>query len=431
MLFAIGLLLMFLIGGLTGVLQAIGAGRLQPHRHVLRRRPHALRDLRASCSALFAGIYYWFPKITGQMLYRGLGQGPLLVPSSSGSTSRSSCSTSSGSTACRVASRPTREATGWGTLNLISTIGSFSSRSACCRSSGTCSHSLRHGEPGGRRPVGRADARVGHHLAAAGAQLRLAPADPLGAPGLGPAPPPSAEATRDARGSRRMMKAEARVFLGITAFFVLIGVVYWFTSYEDAGAVMLAAAPGWACRRWLPSCCCRVARPLGPRTTLDATMAEGAGHGRRRSRPQSIWPFAIGLSARGRSPAGSRSAPGCVLIGTGAAGSSRSSCWILQRCAARRLAGRARPASRSTATTSLRLVDVAALRGPRAQHRELHRRSDRSRAASSLHSRYVTNAADHAATRTATPGRRRSPRSPRGRTCAAMTSLPPAKNSTT
>ena len=41
------------------------------------------------------------------------------------------------------------------------------------------------GRTRGLRSVGRADARVGYHLATAGAQLRFAPADPLRTPGLG------------------------------------------------------------------------------------------------------------------------------------------------------------------------------------------------------------------------------------------------------
>jgi uncharacterized membrane protein YedE/YeeE len=92
------------------------------------------------------------------------------------------------------------------------------------------------------------------------------------------------------------VKAEARVFLGITAFFVLIGVVYWFVSYEEAGAVMLAAsalmglvAGGsiWFLSRHAPT---------RTEDRDDATIADGAG-------PvdvfplHSVWPFAVGLSA--------------------------------------------------------------------------------------------------------------------------------------
>ena len=92
------------------------------------------------------------------------------------------------------------------------------------------------------------------------------------------------------------MRDEMRVFLGVTMFFVVIGIVYWFTSYEDAGSVMLAAsalmglvAGGsiWLLSRHAPA---RV------EDRADATIAEGAG-------PvdvfplRSIWPFAVGLSS--------------------------------------------------------------------------------------------------------------------------------------
>lgn len=92
------------------------------------------------------------------------------------------------------------------------------------------------------------------------------------------------------------MKTEARVFLGVTAFFVVIGVIYWFASYEEAGAVMLAASATMGLVAggsiWLLS---RHA-PVRAEDRGDATIEEGAG-------PvdvfplQSVWPFAVGLSA--------------------------------------------------------------------------------------------------------------------------------------
>lgn len=91
------------------------------------------------------------------------------------------------------------------------------------------------------------------------------------------------------------MKSEARVFLGVTVFFIVIGIVYWFTSYEDAGSVMLAAAAvmglvaGGAI--WF------VGRNTAPRAEdlPDATQADGAGIVDEFP-TESIWPFAVGLS---------------------------------------------------------------------------------------------------------------------------------------
>jgi len=92
------------------------------------------------------------------------------------------------------------------------------------------------------------------------------------------------------------VKTESRIFLGVTVFFVVIGLVYWFTSYEDAGSVMLAGsavlgvvAGGYL---WLQ------ARRMAPRPEdrADASVSEGAG-------PvdefptASIWPIGIALGA--------------------------------------------------------------------------------------------------------------------------------------
>ena len=92
------------------------------------------------------------------------------------------------------------------------------------------------------------------------------------------------------------MKSEASIFIGATAFFVVIGLVYWFTSYEHAGSIMLAASALMGLVAggsiWLLS---RHA-DVRPEDRDDATIADGAG-------PvgvfatSSIWPFAVGLSA--------------------------------------------------------------------------------------------------------------------------------------
>ena len=124
-----------------------------------------------------------------------------------------------------------------------------------------------------------------------------------------------------------MMKTEARVFLGITAFFVLIGVIYWFTSYEDAGAVMLAASAVMGVLAGGAILLLTRGAPARPEDDPDATLAEGAGTVEVFPR-QSIWPFAVGLSA---AVAASGFAFGAwlVLIGTGALAVTII-CWILE-----------------------------------------------------------------------------------------------------
>ncbi len=49
-------------------------GRLAADRHLLRRRAHALRAGGRRGVRAFAGIYYWFPKITGRLLSEGMGK---------------------------------------------------------------------------------------------------------------------------------------------------------------------------------------------------------------------------------------------------------------------------------------------------------------------------------------------------------------------
>ena len=92
------------------------------------------------------------------------------------------------------------------------------------------------------------------------------------------------------------MKAESFYWLGVTAFFVVIGAVYWFTSYEDAGTTMLVAtsllgllAGGYLfiqSRKYPPR----------PEDRPDATLEEGAGPVDEFPAP-SIWPFVFGLGA--------------------------------------------------------------------------------------------------------------------------------------
>jgi hypothetical protein len=92
------------------------------------------------------------------------------------------------------------------------------------------------------------------------------------------------------------MKSESLIFVGATVFFTVIGLIYWFTSYEESGAIMLGASALMGVVAggsiWLLS---RHA-DVRPEDRQDATIADGAG-------PvgvfatSSIWPFAVGLSA--------------------------------------------------------------------------------------------------------------------------------------
>ncbi len=92
------------------------------------------------------------------------------------------------------------------------------------------------------------------------------------------------------------MKIESYVLLFMAAFGAVICAVYWFTSYEDAGSIMLGAfgllglLPGgyyyWWSRRMSPR----------PEDDPEATQAQGAGVvGAFPS--TSIWPFVLGAAA--------------------------------------------------------------------------------------------------------------------------------------
>jgi hypothetical protein len=91
------------------------------------------------------------------------------------------------------------------------------------------------------------------------------------------------------------VRIEALFLLFLGAFFGLVGLVYWFWSYEDGGGVMLLGAtllgflPGSYYFFWH--------RRMGNRLEdRDAEIAEGAGEidafpG------SSIWPFVMGMGA--------------------------------------------------------------------------------------------------------------------------------------
>ncbi len=94
------------------------------------------------------------------------------------------------------------------------------------------------------------------------------------------------------------MKIEGYIMLAVAAFFGAVLALYWFTSYEDAGALMLLATAAlgsliggylyWWSRRMVPR----------PEDRPDANMADGAGNVG--SFPDtSIWPFTLGIGLAG------------------------------------------------------------------------------------------------------------------------------------
>jgi cytochrome c oxidase subunit I len=124
MLFAVGFILLFLIGGLTGIV--VGSPPLDYHVHdsffVVGHFHYTL--FAGSLFGFFAGVYYWFPKVTGCLLGEGLGRlhfalmfvganltfFPMFILGYEGMQRR-------------IADYPS--SAGWGALNLLSTIGAF------------------------------------------------------------------------------------------------------------------------------------------------------------------------------------------------------------------------------------------------------------------------------------------------------------------
>jgi cytochrome c oxidase subunit 1 len=124
MLFALGFVLLFLIGGLSGIV--VASPPIDYHVHdshfVVAHFHYTLFG--GSLFGLFAAFYYWFPKATGAVLREGLGRlhfgllfvganltfFPLFVLGYDGMRRR-------------IADYP--EEAGWGGLNLVATVGAF------------------------------------------------------------------------------------------------------------------------------------------------------------------------------------------------------------------------------------------------------------------------------------------------------------------
>ncbi len=123
-LFGAGFLIQFLVGGLTGVI--VASPPLDYHLNnsyfVVAHFHYTL--FAGSAFGMFAGLYYWWPKFTGYLLRDGLGKVhfwilvvgthltffPMFIVGQEGMTRR-------------IADYPADA--GWGTLNLIETVGAF------------------------------------------------------------------------------------------------------------------------------------------------------------------------------------------------------------------------------------------------------------------------------------------------------------------
>ncbi len=74
MLFSLGFIAMFVIGGLSGVTHSVAPADWQQHDtyYVVAHFHYVL--VGGAVFGLIAGLYYWWPKITGRLLHEGLGK---------------------------------------------------------------------------------------------------------------------------------------------------------------------------------------------------------------------------------------------------------------------------------------------------------------------------------------------------------------------
>jgi len=124
------------------------------------------------------------------------------------------------------------------------------------------------------------------------------------------------------------VKVSGFVFAGIGGFFAAITVLYWFTSYEDAGTTLLAVSVLFAALLATFLLLVGWRRPAPPEDRGDADTAEGAGDmGTYPS--SSVWPLVIAVgavaTALGVVLSGWLALPGLALLGGAIVGLARES----------------------------------------------------------------------------------------------------------
>ncbi len=169
-LFVLGFVVLFVIGGVTGVMVASVSFDQQVHDtyFVVAHFHYVL--IGGAVFPLLGAFYYWFPKMTGRMLDEGLGRWNFWLLFVGVNL------TFFPMHQLGLEGMPRRvytylAGTGWGPLNLLAT-----SRGCAGGLGSAALRGQRCGEPSSRRAcggrsLGRGDSRVGHQLAASGLQL--------------------------------------------------------------------------------------------------------------------------------------------------------------------------------------------------------------------------------------------------------------------
>ncbi len=227
MLFAIGFLLNFLIGGVTGVMVASAPLDYQFADSYFLISHFHYTMMGGSVFGIFASIYFWFPKMTGRMLREKVGHMVFaLLFAGFNLTFWPQFILGMRGMQRRIVDYPS--GIGFDTPNLVSSLGVRRdvARRPAVPLRLVVVAAPRHARR--RRPLGRVLSRVDHVEPAAGAQLPAAAADPLGTTGL----------RREASGARAVT-TWGRYLLAITAYGLVSGTIYWFLTYEWAGAILL------------------------------------------------------------------------------------------------------------------------------------------------------------------------------------------------
>ncbi|HWE44021.1 MAG TPA: cytochrome c oxidase subunit I [Gemmatimonadaceae bacterium] len=151
LLFAIGSIIIFVIGGMTGVMIASVPFDLQVHDTYFIVAHFHYVILGGVVFPLFAGIYYWFPKVTGRMLSETAGKWNFWL------MFIGVHATFFPMHQLGMEGMPRRvytylEGTGWGDLNLAASLGALLLAGGVVVFLGNVVHSLRHGAAAGANP---------------------------------------------------------------------------------------------------------------------------------------------------------------------------------------------------------------------------------------------------------------------------------------
>ncbi|WP_037412001.1 cytochrome c oxidase subunit I [Candidatus Solirubrobacter pratensis] len=124
MLFALAFLLQFLVGGLSGIWVASPALDFHANNSYVVVAHFHYTLLAGSIFGFFAGVYYWWPKVTGRLLGERLGRVHLaLFAIATNLTFAPQFALGEEGMTRRIADYP--RAAGWETLNSLSTLGSY------------------------------------------------------------------------------------------------------------------------------------------------------------------------------------------------------------------------------------------------------------------------------------------------------------------